>query len=212
MTRSKKSFVEKNPAASAVKHILDLFGPPPLLSTESPKHFKRILGGFITAVEPVGAIEQIWVYDIAVLVWEMMRLRSYKAMIIERQMPEAFQEIAKAYIGDDGESNSPKYATDKDARDREARQILADAIADYNLTIDVVAAEAFCFIFIEEIEFMLATLHVRRDTVIREIGAYRDSLARRVKKAADEVIEIPAQEVEITPRLAPPASKRSTAA
>ena len=59
---------------------------------------------------------------------------------------------------------------------------------------------------------MLATLHVRRDTVIREIGAYRDSLARRVKKAADEVIEIPAQEVEITPRLAPPASKRSTAA
>ena len=152
MTRSKKSLVERNPADSAVKDILRLFGPPPLLSTESPKHFERILGGFITSVEPVGAIEQMWIYDIAVLVWEMMRLRRYKAMMIEKEMPEAFHRIARKFFGDDGEPNPTELLTDKYYRDPEQRQILADAIADYNLTIDVVAAEAFCFSSIEEIE------------------------------------------------------------
>jgi hypothetical protein len=59
---------------------------------------------------------------------------------------------------------------------------------------------------------MLASLQVRRDAIIREIGAYRDSLARRVKKAVDDVIEVPADDVGITPRLEPPARKKSTAA
>ena len=63
-----------------------------------------------------------------------------------------------------------------------------------------------------EIEPMLASLLARRDAIIREIGAYRDSLARRVKKAIDDIIEVPTDEVEITPRLAPPARKKSTAA
>ena len=58
---------------------------------------------------------------------------------------------------------------------------------------------------------MLASLQARRDAIIREIGAYRDSLARRVKKAVDDVIEVPADDVEITPRLAPPARKKSRA-
>jgi hypothetical protein len=59
---------------------------------------------------------------------------------------------------------------------------------------------------------MLASLLAQRDAIIREIGAYRDSLARRVKKAVDDVIDVPAKNVEITPRLAPPAHKKSRAA
>jgi hypothetical protein len=59
---------------------------------------------------------------------------------------------------------------------------------------------------------MLASLQVRRDAIIREIGAYRDSLDHRVKKAVDDVIEVPADDVEIAPRLVPPARKKSTAA
>ena len=59
---------------------------------------------------------------------------------------------------------------------------------------------------------MLASLLAQRDAIIREIGAYRDSLARRVKKAVDDVIDVPAKDVEITPRLAPPAHKKLRAA
>ena len=83
-----------------------------MLSTESPKHFERILGGFITAIEPVGAIEQMWIYDIAVLVWEMMRLRRYKAMIIEKADARSISGNCESYIGDDGESDESETFAD----------------------------------------------------------------------------------------------------
>jgi len=210
MPRSKKSVVKTNPAATVVQQILDLFGPPPLLSTERREHFEQILTHFVTAIAPSCAIVQMWVYNIAVLVWEIMRLRRYKAMVIEKQMPWAFHQIAREFFGDDGESD-PGFSTDKYYRDPEQRQILADALAAYNLTIDVVDAEAFRSGPIEKIESMLASLQVRRDAIIREIGAYRDSLARQVKNAIDDIIEVPAEDVEITPRLAAPAGKKSTA-
>ena len=156
----------------------------------------------------------MWVYDVAVLVWEMMRPRRYKAMIIERKLPDVFRSIARDYIGDDGESEKSDRFADIYYRDPEQRRVLADALADYNLTTDVVDAEAFRSSLsyeIDKIEPMLVSLQVRRDAIIREIGAYRDGLARQVKKAIDDVIEVPAEDVEITPRLVPPARKKSTA-
>jgi hypothetical protein len=212
MPGSKKSAIKKDSAATAVQQILSLFGPPPLLSTEHPEHFDQILAHFVSAIEPTCAIVQIWIYDIAVLVWEMMRLRRYKAMLIEEALPEAFRKIARQFIGDDGESAESERFADIYYRDPEKRQVLADALAAYNLTTDIVDAEAFHSSWkIEKIDSMLAALQTRRDAIIREIGAYRDSLARRVKKAVDDVIDVPAKNVEITPRLASP-HKKSRAA
>jgi|HubBroStandDraft_6_1064221.scaffolds.fasta_scaffold92171_1 hypothetical protein len=56
------------------------------------------------------------------------------------------------------------------------RKELADALAEYNLTMDLIGAEAYKWSSrqIEEIESMLASLQARRDAIIREIGAYRD--------------------------------------
>jgi hypothetical protein len=53
---------------------------------------------------------------------------------------------------------------------------LADALPGYNLTIDLIGAEAYKWSSrqIEEIESMLAPLQARRDAIIREIGAYRN--------------------------------------
>lgn len=60
--------------------------------------------------------------------------------------------------------------------DPEKRKELADALAEYNLTMDLIGAEAYKWSSrqIEEIESMLASLQARRDAIIREIGAYRD--------------------------------------
>ena len=188
MPRSTKSAVEKNPAASAVQKILSLFGPPPLLSTERREHFEQILAQFVTAIAPADAIVQMWVYDVAVLTWEMMRLRRYKAEFIEMRLPDTIRGIARDFVGDDGESN---------------------------LATDIVEAEVSAFRSAwenKEIELILASLQARRDAIIREIGAYRDSLARRVKKAVDDVAEVPEDEVGIAPRLTPPARNKSTTA
>ena len=190
MPRSTKSAVEKNPAASAVQKILSLFGPPPLLSTERREHFEQILAQFVAAIAPADAIVQMWVYDVAVLAWEMMRLRRYKAVFIESRLPDSIRGNARDFVGDADGSD---------------------------LATDFVEAEASAYHAAfswenKEIELILASLQARRDAIIREIGAYRDSLARRVKKAVDDVAEVPEDEVEIAPRLTPPARNKSTAA
>ena len=84
-----------------------------------------------------------------------------------------------------------------------------------NLATDIVKAEVSAFRSAwenKEIELILASLQARRDAIIREIGAYRDGLARRVKKAVDDVAEVPEDEVGIAPRLTPPARNKSTTA
>jgi hypothetical protein len=53
---SKKSVIKNDSAATAVQQILSLFGPPPLLSTESREHFERVLTHFVSAIESTCAI------------------------------------------------------------------------------------------------------------------------------------------------------------
>ena len=194
MPRSKKSVVKKDPAAVAVQQILSLFGPPPLLSTERREHFEQILAQFVAAIAPADAIVQMWVYDVAVLTWEMMRLRRYKAEFIEMRLPGTIRGIAETSsatmvsLTSPPTSSKPKSA--HSARRGRIRRGGMKRIA----------------------ELILALLQARRDAIIREIGAYRDSLARRVKKAVDDVAEVPEDEVGIAPRLTPPARNKSTAA
>jgi hypothetical protein len=181
------------------------------LSTESRKHFERILAHFVSTIAPTSAIEQMWAYDIAVLVWEMMRLRRYKAMFIEQRLPDIIRGIAREFLGND---QSEDFA-DSYFRDPEQRQRLVDALAESNLTMDLIDAKAFSLALSwesKEIEPMLPSLQARRDAIIREISGYRDSLARRVNKAIDDIIEVPTDELEMTPRLTPPAHKKSNAA
>jgi hypothetical protein len=219
MSVPKKSVVKKAPAPAAIRQILSLFGPPPLLSTEHREHFEGILAQLVVAIAPANTIEQMWVYDVAVLVWEMMRLRRYKTMFIERKLGDAASRIAREFLGDDEEADETEDSqldnNEPDdiryLRDGQPRRRLTDALAERNLTTDVIDAEAFrsASYLIEELEPMLASLQARRDSIIREIGTYRESLARKVKAAMDDVIDIPADQVELSPRLA--ARNKSTA-
>jgi len=190
MPGSKKRAVKEYAATDTAQQILCLFGPPPLLSTERRERFEQILAELVTAVTPAGAIEQMWIYDIAVLVWEMMRLRRYKVVQIEQRLRDGdFQDLK--------------------------RQKVADALAESDLNTDLIDAKAFGVALSwenKEMEPMLASLQVRRDAIIREIGTYRDSLARQVRRVIDDIIEVSADDVEMTPWLAPPVRKKSTAA
>jgi hypothetical protein len=100
MPGSKKLAVKEYAATDTAQQILCLFGPPPLLSTKRRERFEQIFAELVTAVTPAGAIEQMWIYDVAVLVWEMMRLRRYKAIRIERRLPIRIHEVAYEFIRD----------------------------------------------------------------------------------------------------------------
>ena len=63
--------------------LVPIFNPPPLLSSEDPKVYWRILVGLAEDVQPVTVTEWLLVKDIADLNWEMRRLRRWKSAVLE---------------------------------------------------------------------------------------------------------------------------------
>ena len=67
----------------------------PLLITESAKDFADLSVALTQEIKPRGIVEQIYVADIAALVWEILRLRRRKTVIVNTAFNNAVFDIVK---------------------------------------------------------------------------------------------------------------------
>ena len=81
-----------------------LLPTPPLLITESKEEFDRIRGALHEEIKPRGIIEEMYVADIAHLVWEVLRLRRCKAGIINAAFRSALQAVLTQLLREPGGS------------------------------------------------------------------------------------------------------------
>ena len=78
---------------------LKLFSKPQLLITESADDFAALNAALIEEIKPRGIIERLYVADIAALVWEILRLRRCKAVIVNAAFKDALTEIVGRLSG-----------------------------------------------------------------------------------------------------------------
>jgi|SRR5229473_6221328 len=71
----------------------------PLLITESAKDFADLSAALTQEIKPRGIVEQIYVADIAALVWEILRLRRCKTVIVNTAFNNAVFDIVKRLSG-----------------------------------------------------------------------------------------------------------------
>jgi hypothetical protein len=64
------------------RNELALLPKLPLLITESAEEFDALRDAFERETKPRGIIEQMYVHDICAIVWEILRLRRCKVIII----------------------------------------------------------------------------------------------------------------------------------
>src|SRR5262245_56335370 len=64
--------------------VRDLLGPAPLLRTEDPARYERILAMFAQCVRPQNFVEWLFVRDLADERWEIERLRGLKPLLVEQ--------------------------------------------------------------------------------------------------------------------------------
>jgi len=76
---------------------------PPLLQSEEKPEFARMLAAFSRDVEPRGAMEEMYVSDIACIVWEMLRLRRYITALINTEFRYAVGRLAEQMMDYSGE-------------------------------------------------------------------------------------------------------------
>jgi len=153
-----------------------LFGHPPLLRGEDAGLHNKLMSQFTNLVAPKDMIEWWWVKDITDHSWEIRRLRRFKVLFVElRRDQMAHNREMLATVG-----------ADEDAEDEDAEYVPVPAPDS-----EKDSAELFMFLIgpYKNVDKLIASAELRRDHTLREIERRREHLARRLRKASDEIID-----------------------
>jgi hypothetical protein len=186
----------------------------PLLITESADEFDALRDAFEQEIKPRGIIEQMYVHDICAIVWEILRLRRCKVIIINSAFRSALQNLLKQLSRLPGQY---EYQVEGEAEalahswftDQEAKKQVSEILSRFDLDESAIEAEAIrrSSSDLELLDRMLTSLESRRDKALGCVAQYRASLAHQLRENSDRIID-----GKGVLRLEDAASERSTAA
>ena len=193
---------------------LTLLPKVPLLITESADEFDALRDAFEREIKPRGIVEQMYVPDISSIVWEILRLRRCKVVIINAAFRSALQELLVQVLRQPGQS---RYDVEHDAQalalawftDQEAKKQVSEILSQFKLDEFAIEAQAIrsSSADLELLDRLLTSLESRRDKALGCVAEYRASLAHQLRESADRFVDGKGLH-----RLEDAASKRSTAA
>jgi hypothetical protein len=193
---------------------LTLLPKSPLLITESADEFDAVRDAFEQEIKPHGIIEQMYVHDISSIVWEILRLRRCKVVIINSAFRSALQNLLKQVLRQPGQY---QYEVEDEAEalaqawftDQEAKKQVSEILSRFDLDESAIEAEAIrrSSSDLELLDRMLTSLESRRNKALGCVAEYRASLGHQLRESADRIID-----GKGVLRLEDAASTRSTAA
>src|SRR5262249_53095588 len=195
------------------RNELALLPKSPLLITESADEFDALRDAFEREIKPRGIIEQMYLHDICSIVWEILRLRRCKVVIINAAFSCALENLlvqlrlpGQQDFHARGEARKLVHAwfTDKEAQKR-----VSETLGRFNLDELAIEAEAIraSTSYLELLDRMLSSLESRRDKALSCVAEFRVSLAHQLRESTDRFVD-----GKGVLRLEDAASKRSTAA
>jgi hypothetical protein len=198
------------------RNELALLPKVPVLITESADEFDALRDAFEREIKPRGIIEQMYVHDICAIVWEILRLRRCKVVIINSAFRSALEDLLEWLLIEPGQ-----YSLDRRQRiraqvlarlwftDKEAKKEVSEILSEFELDESAIEAEAIrkSTAALELLDRMLTSLESRRNKALGCVAEYRASLAHQLRESADRIID-----GKGVLRLEDAASERSTAA
>jgi hypothetical protein len=193
---------------------LTLLPKLPLLITESADEFDSLRDAFEQEINPRGIIEQMYVHDISSIVWEILRLRRCKVVIINSAFRSALQNVLTQLLKQPGQYD---YEVEDEAQalaqawftDQEAKKQVSEILSRFDLDESAIEAEAIrsSSSDLELLDRMLTSLESRRNKALGCVAEYRASLGQQLRESVDRIID-----GKGVLRLEDGATKRSTAA
>ena len=178
------------------RNELALLPKLPLLITESADEFDALRDAFEQEIKPRGIIEQMYVHDISAIVWEILRLRRCKVVIINSAFRSALQVLLMQLLKQPGQQNF--HVHDKAQAlaqgwftDKEAHKQVLEILSRFELDETAIEAEAIrkSSADLELLDRMLTSLESRRDKALGSVAEYRASLAHQLRQSADRIID-----------------------
>ncbi len=163
-----------------------IFGPPPVLMGEDPDAFQALLAQVTAAVGPRDILEQIWVRDVVDATWEIMRLRRLRVPLIVAGYGEAWRQILAPGFGF---SRAAIQADDWLSDKKGVREAIAVELDRLGLSMNDVHARALAHKIdaVERVDRLTANAEHRRRLIFDEIDRHRETLARRLREAAQTI-------------------------
>jgi hypothetical protein len=195
------------------RNELALLPKSPLLITESADEFDALRDAFEREIKPRVIIEQMYVHDISAIVWENLRLRRCKVIIINSAFRSALENLL-VQLRQPGQQDFQARDPARELAhawftDKEAQKQVSETLSRFDLDESAIEAEAIrkSSSDLELLDRMLASLETRRNKALGCVAEYRASLAHQLRESADRIID--GKDVL---RLEDAASERSTAA
>ena len=196
------------------RNELTLLPKLPLLITEAADEFDALRDAFEQEIKPRGIIEHMYVHDISSIVWEILRLRRCKVVIINSAFRSALQDLLKQVLRQPGQyehhvEGEAQILAQSWFTDQESKKEVSELLSRFELDESAIEAEAIrkSSSELELLERMLTSLESRRDKALGCVAEYRASLAHQLRESADRILD--GKDVL---RLEHPSSERSTAA
>src|SRR5262245_34150152 len=167
----------------------------PLLITESADEFDALRDAFEQEIKPRGIIEQMYVHDISAIVWEILRLRRCKVVIINAAFRRALEnllvELREPGLKDYEMRDKARKLAHAWFTDKEAQKRVSETLGRFNLDESAVEAEAIraSSSDLELLDRMLTSLELRRNKALCCVAEYRASLAHQRRESADRIID-----------------------
>ena len=175
----------------------------PVLQTEDGAAFARMLEGIRRDVEPRGLVEEVYVGDVACIIWEMLCLRRYRAALINAEFHAAVAAIAQEMTersGDATAAQGGRHVADLARRwfsDPDAREEVRTLLRRFNLDETAIEARAIWRAGprIADLEKRQAALEIRRDKALAGIARFRADFAGQVRVSLDRLLGSAADDV-----------------
>jgi hypothetical protein len=196
------------------RNELTLLPKLPLLITESAEEFDALRDAFEQEIKPRGIIEQMYVHDMSAIVWEILRLRRCKVVVMNSALRSALQDLLTQLLKEPGQydwhvQNEAQALAQGWFTDKEAKKQVSEILSRFDLDESAIEAEAIrrSSADLELLDRMLTSLESRRNKALGCVAEYRASLAQQLRDSADRIID--GKDVL---RLEHPSGKRPTAA
>jgi phosphopantetheinyl transferase (holo-ACP synthase) len=182
--------------ASAAPFDSALFGPPPLLAGEDPDEYMALFRGIFTTVQPKDIFERSWVRHMSDLMWEMRRFRRIITQLIDLSDQQGLEEVLRRLVQEDsmeqllaGTNKSEDLARRYSLKEAAAVTEVDGLLASAGLSWDAVKAEAAAqrTSEIERLNRLVMTAAARVNSTLRELERRRADLAKRLRRAVQQV-------------------------
>ena len=178
------------------KNQVALLATSSLLITESPDEFAALLAALQQEIKPNGIIEQIYLDDLAAIVWEIQRLRRYRTGIVNNAFRAALQKLLNHLLLTPdmsrikNEARASALADDWFTSQRGKKEVLA-ILRRFDLDESAIEAEAIrlSWSYLELVDKMQMSLRSRLDKALVSVAAYRDGFAKLVPQSPGLILE-----------------------